>query len=624
MSFQASTSPVVERARQMFFGDGMDPGTELAPYILRSWQRCRALPSPWDSRDPLQGAELLDRREAAAWLRQCAQPELDALSEHVLGQGCVVILSDASGLILDEIGSPDFLPKAQRVALAPGVDWSEAARGTNAIGTVLRERDALTVLGGEHYLTQNGILGCAAAPVFDEQGELQGVLDISGESVQVDRHALGLVRLAAAQLEHRMMSRRSTGQLLRFHRRPGLLDTPREGLLSVQDGVIVGANRVALGLLGMDWRQALGQEASRIFGDRWRRLQARPGLVASADGQQWAVSVEPAAGSGAGRTVATVQLAAGEAAEPADATEALLGRAVRVMASGIAILVSGETGSGKDVFVRRLHQHGRRAAGPLVAVNCAALPENLIEAELFGYEDGAFTGARRRGMPGRLREAHGGLLFLDEIGDMPLSLQSRLLRVLEDRLVRPLGGSRDFLVDFDLVCATHHDLQALVQAGRFRQDLLYRLQGYAVTVPPLRERGDRRRLLQALFEQAGARARGLRLTPAALDALEHRAWPGNIREALGVLRSLVALADDGALLDAADVAMPGAPHPSVAPAMTPAMAPEPAGGLAAITDHAVEQALQACGGQASAAAQRLGVHRSTVYRYLSRKRGRQA
>ena len=623
MNQQSPTSAVVERARQMFFVDGADPGTELAPYIRRSWRRCAARPPSDDAALALHGDDLHQRREAARWLRRCAQPELDGLAEHALRQGCVVILSDGDGLILDEIGSPDFLPKAHRLALSPGVDWSEAVRGTNAIGTVLLEREALMVLGGEHFLPQNGLLGCAAAPVFDGAGELVGVLDISGESVQVDVHALGLVRLAATQLEHRMMSAppgRNTGRLLRFHNRPGLLGTPREGLLRVHEGIVVGANRTALQLLGLDWRQALGAAVGGIFGERWQRLQDAAGLVASSDGRQWAASIDavPNALPPAPRPGPRQPGAVAPSAKPhADAVEPLLARAVRVAAQGIPILVTGETGSGKEVFVRRLHRAGRRCDGPLVAVNCAALPESLIEAELFGYEEGAFTGARRRGLPGRLREADKGLLFLDEIGDMPLSLQTRLLRVLEERVVRPLGAAHDVPVDFDLVCATHHDLETLVRQGRFRQDLLYRLQGWLVAIPPLRERPDRHALIQELFLAAGAGGRGIVLSDAALQILASRPWPGNLRELSSTLRSLVALAEGGSTVDVGEL---GELDPT-APSKPSDPPPEGAGVLDKLTRQAVQQALADQAGNVAAAARQLGLHRSTLYRQLARKGG---
>lgn len=636
MSDRALASSVVERARQRFFIEGVDPGASIPAHVSRSWRRCDGL-SPLlqlpPVAEPVRQGELSQRREAAAWLRQCAQPELDGLAEHVRGQGCVVILSDARGLILDEVGSPDFLPKAQRIALTPGVDWSESQRGTNAIGTALQERQALMVLGGEHFLAQNGGLGCAAAPIFDARGELVGVLDISGEAVHVDVHALGLVLMAASQVEHRMMSNgERPGQLVRFHRRPGLLGTPREGLLSVLDGQIVGANRTALSLLDMAWDEALGAPVERLLGARWQRLQSAPGLVINPDGRQLAVCIETPRASGVVSVAAPAARASSAhstdvrrekviEASP-DALAPQLSQAVRVAAAGLPILVRGETGSGKEVFVRRLHRASARAAGPFVAVNCAALPESLIEAELFGYEDGAFTGARRRGLPGRLREADGGVLFLDEIGDMPLSLQTRLLRVLEDRVVRPLGGARDVAVDFLLVCATHRDLNALVAQGLFRQDLLYRLQGEVVVIPPLRARPDRRAFIAQLMEECGGAAKGLRWTTAALDALDRQPWPGNVRELLSVLRRAVALAEPGATVDVGDLGLSAVADEAEVrgAAVASSAARHQAGLLAALTEDAIRQALADSGGQVAAAAKRLGLHRSTLYRYLAKRR----
>jgi transcriptional regulator of acetoin/glycerol metabolism len=239
----------------------------------------------------------------------------------------------------------------------------------------------------------------------------------------------------------------------------------------------------------------------------------------------------------------------------------------------------------------------------------------LIEAELFGYEAGAFTGARRRGMPGRIREASGGVLFLDEIGDMPLLLQTRLLRVLEERTVVPLGGGPGIRVDFDLVCATHRDLQQMSAAGAFRADLLYRIDGYRVAVPPLRQRRDRRALIERLFGQL-AQAKRLSIDRAALDRLDAHAWAGNVRELNSVLRALVALADEGDTLGVDQL-----PDRFVA---TTAQDPqhhlvevEPA--LSDVVENTIDQVLSACHGNVATAAKRLGVHRSTVYRHLAQR-----
>ncbi|MDB5846903.1 MAG: transcriptional activator of acetoin/glycerol metabolism [Rhodoferax sp.] len=620
-------SAAVEQARVLFFEQGRDPDAWLAPHISRSWRRSRPLNDgrgqAFDAA-PMAQTRLQERREQAMRLLDCAMPELDSLAEHAVGQGCVVILSDASGLILNEIGSPDFLPKAERIALMPGVEWSELSRGTNAIGTALAERDALMVLGGEHYLAQNGALGCAAAPILNGRGEVVGALDISGEAARINQHALGLVRMAAQQVEHRLMLADARGHLLRFHRRPSLLGTAREGLVVVDDGRIVAANPVALAMLGTTWDGLLDRHVEPLLGRDWSRLEQQRGLITLPDGQQIAATMErsrlPA------RAPARARHAVADA-PAADVLAPLVQRAVRVLDEGLPVLLCGETGSGKDVFARRLHAGSRRGSGPFVAVNCAALPENLIESELFGYAEGAFTGARKRGTPGRIREAQGGILFLDEIGDMPLALQSRLLRVLEDRVVTPLGGGAPVAVDFDLVSASHRDLSAMAAAGTFRSDLLYRLDGYRVALPALRERTDRRVLITRVFAEVGGRRKQLTLAPAALDRLAAHAWPGNVRELNSVLRALVALAEVGDHIGIDQLPpLIGGQAPAMSPhednrAGLPAERSEAPQPLASLTRDAFDRTLAACHGNVAHAAVQLGVHRSTVYRHLAARQG---
>jgi len=289
------------------------------------------------------------------------------------------------------------------------------------------------------------------------------------------------------------------------------------------------------------------------------------------------------------------------------ATLAELARAVRLLDAGVSVLLLGETGSGKEVFARQMHARSRRAGGPFVAVNCAALPEGLIESELFGYENGAFTGARRQGSKGLLRQAEGGVLFLDEIGDMPLALQARLLRVLQAREVVPLGGGRAVPVDFVPICATHQPLEADAAAA-VRADLYFRIAEYTVRLPALRDRADRAALVRALWQAGGP---GPRLPAEVVQRLAHYPWPGNFRQLAATLRTLRVLA---------------APLGEVRLDMLPAdvavgaeLAPAPAAPtLQALADAAIHEALAATGGNVSRAARRLGMHRSTLYRRLGR------
>lgn len=614
----------LQQARQMFFQHGLDPAPHVAPHISRSWQRSHS--SEISPAEPISSVQLGERREQALRLLDCAQSELDGLTEQAADQGCVVILSDADGLILQEMGGLDFLSRAAQFALKPGVAWSEHCVGTNAIGTALIERDALMVLGAEHYLAGNAPLGCAAAPIFDGRGGVAGVVDISGEAGRITWDTLGLVRMAAWQIEHRMVLAGAQGHLLRFHAKPSLIGTPREGLVVIADGRIVAANRFALGMFGTDWSAVLHGSAERLLGCRWARIECQHGLLSLPGGRRVPAKLERIANppliAPQGAAAATTPK---PPAPPVDDVQPLLDRALRVIEAGVSVLIRGETGTGKDVFARRLHAAGKRRSGPFVALDCASLPEPLIESELFGYEDGAFTGARRRGMPGRIREANGGTLFLDEVAEMPIGLQSRLLRVLEDRVVVPLGGGRGVSVDFDLICATHQNLATLTQTGRFRVDLMYRVAGFSVALPALRERADRHSLILQIFAEQGGRAKSLRFDDDVLDRLMTYPWPGNLRELRSVLKSTIALAEPGAVIRLCDVSGALLSASAASPTSRPDV-PTPATlvglSLKDAKRYAIDEALAACGYSVADAAGRLGVHRSTVYRELRRLRGK--
>jgi transcriptional regulator with PAS, ATPase and Fis domain len=297
-------------------------------------------------------------------------------------------------------------------------------------------------------------------------------------------------------------------------------------------------------------------------------------------------------------------------------------KARRVVDKGIALLITGESGVGKELFAQALHQCSQRKGKPFVAINCAALPEHLIEAELFGYVNGAFTGATRQGAAGRLREADGGTLFLDEIGDMPLALQTRLLRVLQERQVTPLGSGTPVAVDFNLVCATHQNLRLAAEQGRFRHDLYYRLNGLTVLLPALRERSDFVALTERML-QALAPDMGLSIAPEVMAAMARFHWPGNMRQLNQVLRTAVALLDAHAsqihwahLPD--DIVQDLQAH-ATAQAQATAQnlaAKSPTQNLGDLAHKAIQQALENARGNVSAAARQLGISRQTLYRKL--------
>jgi transcriptional regulator of acetoin/glycerol metabolism len=614
MSRPSSSSGVLA-ARERFFSAGERPTGLVSKVILESWQRCAALGLAARAHpeiEPLAPAalhELHDRYESL--LRLC-RPELEALHASARDAGAIAVLTAPDGFVLDAIGDAKFLDKAARVALRPGVPWREDSTGTNAIGTALIERRPVQVHGGEHYFEPHRILSCSAAPILDPYGRLAGVLDLSGEASVHHVHALGMVQLAIDQIEHRLFDEACADrEVIRLHRDPALLGTPREGMLLFEGHRLVAANRYALALLGLDWSE-LGR---RRYDELFRGALPKPGsgtLLRDHFGNE--LHARRQAGASGRGPIARAPAAPTSRRQPPPvfdaALDAQLARAVRLLDADIPVLLQGETGTGKEVFARALHRRSARAGAAFVAINCAALPESLIESELFGYAPGAFTGARREGSRGLLREADGGTLFLDEIGDMPLPLQSRLLRVLQEREVTPLGGAHAAAVDFALIAASHRDLAALVEAQAFRADLYYRIAQASVRLPPLRERADLAASIARIWQSLGADAAGVHLGRDALEALAAHAWPGNFRQLVGVLRTLIALADPGATIGRDQL-----------PAELREAVPTPrtAGGGTSLADlacDAMRAALAAAGGNTSEAARRLGISRSTLYRRL--------
>ncbi|GAA4430139.1 sigma-54-dependent Fis family transcriptional regulator [Acidovorax lacteus] len=632
----------LRQARQQLLSHGDCASGLIDARLSRSWQRSLAaglrptggLGAP----DNLEQAALAQLRSRHPALLAHSRPVMEYLFAQVRHSQSVVVLAAPCGTLVDSCGDPYFLDKAARVALTSGASWHEAQRGTNAIGTALAELAPTEIHGAEHFLERNGFLTCAAAPILSGTGELLGILDISGEHGRGQAHTLGLVSTAACMIENRLLTAPGQRHLrLHLHAQPEGIASVGEGIVLLsEDGWVLGANRSALALLQIRPTQLGGVALEDLLDlrfvdllaahhrhpDRPQALRLRHGAVLF--GQLFADARTLPAGP---RSTP----AARPAAVPADALaqqdtgdarwSAAAARVRRVLGKPIAVLVQGESGVGKEWFARAAHDSGPRRSGAFVAVNCAALPESLIEAELFGYSAGAFTGARREGRPGLLREAHGGTLFLDEIGDMPLALQTRLLRVLQEREVTPLGGGRAVAVDFALICASHRVLRDEVEAGRFRADLYYRINGLTVELPALRERSDFDALTQRML-QSFEPGRALQISPSLLAALARHHWPGNLRQCASVLRTACALLDeDEDTLDwhhlcddfAAEL------RRGTRLATTPSMARAPQN-LQELSQSALQQALQSCRGNIAQAARTLGVSRQTVYRKLAAQR----
>ena len=593
-------------------------------------------------------ADLAQLVEQNRTLYTHALPVMETLYEQIVNTHNMVVLTDAAGLIVHSIGDADFLEKADRVALQPGAAWSEQSKGTNAIGTAIAERTPALVHADQHFLTANHFLTCSAAPIFDHQGKVIGVLDVSGDRHSFHKHTMALVRMSAQMIENQLFSAAFQDAItLHFHSRPEFIGTLMEGIASFSPGGrFLSANRSGLFQLGVPLAALKAHSFSSLFGlpvsalfDHYRtaapgllnlclpsgvRVQARAELRLSNSVFQHAPQDAPGERQPFTRRISDLpqprRLSSLRYLDTGDPqVAAVIGKVGKVLGRDIPILITGETGTGKELLAQAIHNDSPRAAAPFVAVNCASIPETLIESELFGYEDGAFTGARRKGAIGKILQANGGTLFLDEIGDMPLSLQARLLRVLQERTVTPLGSAKSIPVNIALVCATNRNLRELIASGAFREDLYYRINGLVVKLPPLRERTDLDAVVRKLLmvESNGGH---YSIAPDVMALFVRHGWPGNFRQLSNLLRTAIVMAGEDReirrehlpedfLEDAADMS------PTESAARTLRGAAERSR-LADMEISAIREALARHGGNVSDAARALGVSRNTIYRKL--------
>ncbi len=657
--------------------------------IIESHARCRYQGlKPYESSD-YSAQALADFRvtlERNARLIAQASSVVEMLGKRVGDFGSMIVLTDGNGTILRTRCQSAFNEYAEKVALRPGVGWSESSKGTNAIGTALVLETDIYVHGKEHYIQSNHFLSCAASPIVDHSGNVIGVLDVSGDQRSFHPHTTMLVEMCARTIENNWFRDKFRQALqLHFHTLGELIGTAEEGTIAFdEDGKILGTNRAGLQILGISASALRIQGLRMLFGlgfgelmDKLRLASFTPLKMHRPNGQEMYVRV-----SWSGATISGNFLSVPNAAVhalPALSTPALPRpntpqggkktqlqlddldcgdaqvRAVtqklrHVIDKDISILILGETGTGKELLANAAHQFSQRRERPFVAINCASIPEQLIESELFGYEEGAFTGAKRKGAAGKLLQANGGTLFLDEIGDMPLSLQARLLRVLQERKVVPLGGHQAMDIDVNLICATHRNLRELIDQREFREDLYYRINGISVKLPSLRHRTDLAALCQKILRVLSPH-HPLRIQTNLMEAFLRYSWPGNLRQLNNVLKTAAIMASDGmeitsshladdfheelvALIAQAPVQREGSGNLSFTSLTDPLQAASgslnswatpnlpsvsPMDNLEQVEIATIRRALDACGGNVSAASKLLNVSRNTIYRKLQKQ-----
>jgi transcriptional regulator of acetoin/glycerol metabolism len=625
---------------------------DLRSSVAASWQRSKNHRVTIDRpRAPLVGdAELFRHRSKHASLRHAARCALENSKTFLSDANSIMILTDPTGLIIDTQGDDRVIDAGRTVHLEHGGRWSEADIGTNAIGAAIAESKPVQIRGAEHFCSEVQRWTCAAVPVHDPtDGELLGVVDISGPASTFNPQSLALAVSVGHHVESVLAQsvRRDHEELLCHFLAKRSLWVKEEFIVLDRRGMILHATERALNALQNN-RHGIDDDAPTRFlktlpFDEWpiklkelipnasfdlvenetsgigaiMVLHARRRLpIADRDVQKPkpAFELRETANSSHPRKDLTpgpqhLEDKVGNAASGFVARDptvrAIVHQVETAAARKMPILIRGETGTGKEQLARHAHAASGRT-GAFVPVNCAALPESLIEAELFGYADGAFTGARRGGAIGLVKEADGGTLFLDEIADMPVALQAVLLRLLDDWTVRPVGGVRA-KVDVFLVSATNKSLDKAIAEGRFRSDLLYRLNTLEVTLPRLRDRIDFDAIVHHLL---GTIDPNCEITSATIAHLAARPWPGNIRELRNVLARFTLAAADGfidevgleAMICQASLTTPGSLH-DIQRARILVVYAETAGNI-------------------SETARRLGVSRNTIYRALGQKKPR--
>jgi sigma-54 dependent transcriptional regulator, acetoin dehydrogenase operon transcriptional activator AcoR len=630
----------------------------IEPHVTRSWHRClreyRIEPSAPHQIAVLNPGSLKESQQRMGELLPIARAEMESLYEQIAGSGFAVILSDTQGAVLSTISDPALQREFRQAGLSLGALWDERHEGTNGIGTCLAEGNPVTVHRQEHFRGYNISLSCSAAPILDPHGAIMAVLDAStansSDSRLIQRHTMALVNMSTHLISRwNFLNEFSQSWILRFHSRPEFVGLLHEALIAMDGcGNILAVNESALMQLGCSTRKALiGQSIERFFQFDFGTLDHRSKFEPSAiwpvrdlaHGRRFFAVVRAplrhcahaAALSAPSELRGGVDAASRERGQHHVVEDSQMRKNLaagrQLFAKQVPILLLGATGTGKEAFAKALHRGGLWYDQPFVTVNCAAIPESLIESELFGYTRGAFTGAVKEGRIGKILQSNGGTLFLDEIGDMPVMLQTRLLRVIEEREVMPLGSDQATAVNLHVISATHRDIHQMIQNGEFREDLYYRLNGITLQLPLLRDREDKADLIRTLLQEESAGQEDIQIADDAFRKLLDYSWPGNIRQLRNALRTASALCREGLIrlsnLPQEVVDSDTRAAPPVAPAT-----PDPAAATANLPSAALREAecaallreLERMRWNISRTAQALGISRNTLYRKIHKHR----
>ncbi|MPW23175.1 AAA domain-containing protein [Paraburkholderia sp. CNPSo 3157] len=631
--------------------EGRAPPTSAVRAVIdASWHRClegRVDPDATSGPPPLDEDSVYDLRVRNSRLLNAVEPLIEQTRELLSRTETVLVLTDPNGTILDLAGDSRIVGPLGELRLVPGGSWTERTGGTNAIGTALALRQPVQIHSAEHFCIAMKRWTCAATVICDPQdGTVLGGVDVSGLAHTYSGHSLPFIVSLASRIEGRLGRVTLERHLRLLENSLSYCSARTDGVAIVDEfGRLIKTNsqaRAAFARIGVPGSledafpipdiAAIAEGSIPPHWPKWLRIarieRVKEGsdtlgfmLIAPASIRLAPLRPDPISSVESERTPAFSQIIG-----TSSPLCAAIQKAQQLAKATVPVLLLGETGVGKELFARGIHQASARAEGPFIALNCGSLSRDLLTSELFGYAEGAFTGARRSGMKGKIEAADGGTLFLDEIGEMPLDVQPHLLRVLEESEVLRLGENTPRKVNFRLIAATHRDLRAEIADGSFRADLYYRLAVTNISIPPLRERtADLPELLEHWLAVSRDRfgVNNVVIDDRAFECLMNYAWPGNVRELRNAIEGAVLMACDGVIRIGDLPAELQTPSGSAGAQDQPhdegsGTVPREPRSLEAAEAESIRFAIQKCRGNLTEAASQLGIAKSTLYQKVTK------
>ncbi|GAX90711.1 sigma-54-dependent Fis family transcriptional regulator [Effusibacillus lacus] len=605
-----------------------EPG-QMRMNVFESWKRCltyRVNPRQKQTAIALSQDELVEWAKKSN-LYQISLPIVQHLADQISGTGHLVTLCDSQGKIIYLQGDPKTLQKAEQMNFVPGADWSEASAGTNAIGTSIAIRQPIQIFSYEHFCEGCHPWICSSAPIHDPfTGQLLGVIDLTGPSDMAQPHSLGIatVTATAIQQSYREISLKTRHQLqTRFVQ---AVNQWKSDPVIVLDAALQIVNAVSgvsalfqTGDLSHFWslpgievlKNALlnnnGEEEEVLLPLYQLKITVQ-NIAVDSERIGFLLHLQRSAQHHSSVSISCNFWS--DIIGESKAVKDIINKSQMVAPTNVPVLLTGESGTGKERFAQAIHRASLRHRAPFLAINCGAIPKELMASELFGYEPGTFTGGNPKGKAGKFEEANGGTLFLDEIGEMPLDLQVFLLRVLQEKEVIRLGSSKPIPVDVRIIAATNQNLTKLIEEGKFRADLYYRLNVVGLHLPPLRERKEDIPLLCDHFIRRCANKYGKSVTGASAEVLSfflEYHWPGNLREMENVIEHAVLFAS-GEWIQMTDL-----PH-----SLPPAVSNEEETPLELEEKRMLAQLIRETNGNLSEVARRCKIARTTLYRKMQK------